>query len=339
MELYDYQRIDKEIAYNYRRILFLPSLQPVNSNREKEKLFKDRTYSPQLKYKAPDKSLVKLRQNLMKIRTDTSVIGQLFNQRRKELLTQIDLLMNVGKPSITKYSMELYGQPSKDTVRKATRLLDLESEKETTIYSKLSVVKKFLDSLLTKGLNWRVIERDMVAAAAFNVSEKILYINTGRKFSDHDLKRLVVHEIGTHVTRAENGRKQKYNLFYLGFPGYAMTEEGLAVYNEDRSGLLSNEVLKKYAGRVVAVDLALKNSFSTVYNYLLEFFDKEDAWTLALRVKRGISNTSRPGAFTKDHIYLSGFYLIKDFVRKGGNLKSLYVGKIGVQHVPYLKKL
>lgn len=339
MDSYNHHKIDNEIEYNFKRIFLFSSLLPLNAKKEKEKIFRDKTYNPVLKYSLPKSNLIQVKKNLLKIRTDSSVIGQLFRQRIKELIIQTDLLRNIGTSVITKYSLDLYSRPSKDLIRKAAKLLDLPSQKEMMKYGKISVAKKFLDSLLTKGLNWRVVERDMVAAAAFNITEKILYINTGRKFADSDLKRLVVHEVGTHVTRAENGRKQKYKLFYLGFPNYGITEEGLAVYNEDKAGLLSNDVLKNYAGRVVAVDLALKNSFSTVYTNLLEFFNKEEAWTLAMRAKRGLSNTSKPGAFTKDYIYLSGYYMIKDFVRKGGNLKGLYVGKVGVQHLPCLKKL
>lgn len=339
MELHNYQKIDNEILYNFKKILLFSSLQPLNSRREKEKIFRDRLYNPQLKYNPPKSNLIQVRKNLLKIRTDSSSLGVLFHQRIKELITQIDLLRNVGRPSITRYSLELYGRPSKELVRKANKLLSLPAQKDALEYGKISTVKKFLDSLLTKGLDWRVEERDMVSSAAFNITQKVLYINTGRKFSDSDLKRLIVHEIGTHVTRAENGRKQKYNLFYIGFPGYNSTEEGLAVYNEVKAGTLTNDVLKNYAGRVIAVDTSLRSSFSTVYTNLLEFFPREEAWILALRAKRGISDTSRHGAFTKDHTYLSGYYLVKDFVRKGGNIKSLYVGKIGVQHVPYLKKL
>lgn len=339
MELYDYRKLDNEIAYYFKRIFLSSSLQPLNARKEKEKIFKDKTYNPQLKYQPPKNQLTQIKKNLLCLRADSSVIGQLFSKRIRELILQIDLLRNIGKPVITKYSIELYGEPSKEVVRKATKFLDLPSQKESFQYSKISVVKKFLDSLLTKGLNWKVIEKEMVVAAAFNVTERILYINTNRKFSDHDLKRLIVHEIGTHVTRTENGRKQNYKLFSIGFPGYLMTEEGLAVYNESKTGLLSNDVLKNYAGRVVAVDLALKSSFSTVYTNLLESFPKEEAWTLAMRAKRGLADTSKSGAFTKDHVYLSGYYMIKDFVKKGGNLKNLYAGKIGIQHLPHLRRL
>ena len=128
-------------------------------------------------------------------------------------------------------------------------------------------------------------------------------------------------------------------MFVFGFPGYLKTEEGLAVFNEERSGLLSNDILRTYAGRAVAVNLALKNSFSTVYTTLLEFFPKEEAYTIALRVKRGMTNTAKPGAHTKDHIYLSGWYSVKNFIAQGGRLNQLYIGKIGIQHVPLLSKL
>ena len=95
--------------------------------------------------------------------------------------------------------------------------------------------------------------------------------------------------------------------------------------------------MKTYAGRVLANDLSLKNSFCAVYNSLLEYFPKNDAWTLTLRAKRGLSDTSKPGAFTKDHIYLKGFLNVKKYAERGGDIKKLYIGKIGIEHVPLLK--
>ena len=58
-----------------------------------------------------------------------------------------------------------------------------------------------------------------------------------------------------------------------------MTEEGLAVYMEEKAGLLSNAILKRHAGRVVAVDLSLQRSFSRC-SHPCEYFPKEDAFTI-----------------------------------------------------------
>lgn len=210
---------------------------------------------------------------------------------------------------------------------------------DVTKFNTVSSIKKILDSLLGYGFKWQVKALDMVVGARFNLSKRVLYINKNRKFSDDDLKRLIVHEIGTHIARAENGKKQKYAIFSYGLPNYLETEEGLAVYNEKINNLLTNTNLKHYAGRVIAVDLALENSFSITYNELLQYFNKEFAWNLALRAKRGLIDTGKKGGFTKDYVYLKGYYMIKDFVEKGGNVKDLYVGKIGIEHLPIIKEL
>ena len=148
-----------------------------------------------------------------------------------------------------------------------------------------------------------------------------------------------MHEIGTHIKRAENAKEQKLKLFKIGFPYYLATEEGLAAYNEEIAGVHNNNILRQYAGRVIAVDLALKNAFNVVYTTLQQYFTDFEAFTITLRVKRGLKNTQQPGSYTKDHVYLKGLYAVKDFVRKGGNIKDLYIGKIGIEHVPLIKHM
>jgi len=90
--------------------------------------------------------------------------------------------------------------------------------------------------------------------------------------------------------------------------------------------------LKSYAARVLAVETALNKSFRETYKFLEGLFDKEKAWDLAVRVKRGIKDTSKPGAFTKDIIYLKGFYEVNDFIKNQSGLHLLHYGKIGIQH-------
>jgi uncharacterized protein (TIGR02421 family) len=235
--------------------------------------------------------------------------------------------------------LNVYGRPSKDLVGKAKQFLKTPMEKKIEGYTGISTVKKFLDAFLYQGLRWKVKEKEMVAGAAFDVGQRTLFINKQRRFSKEEIQRLIVHEIGTHITRAENGKKHKHKLFLMGFPNYLVTEEGLAVYNEERAGLLHNDLLKTYAGRVVAVDLALQSSFSSVYTTLREYFSDEDAFRLTMRVKRGLKDTSKPGGFTKDYFYLEGYYRVKEFVKKGGSLDSLYTGKIGIEHIPFLRYL
>ncbi|HLD15208.1 MAG TPA: tyrosine/phenylalanine carboxypeptidase domain-containing protein [Candidatus Nanoarchaeia archaeon] len=334
----DYLAIDRQLAFIHKKISSSHN-NPLNLEIEKKKVLKDKTYNPVFYYEKNILNYDTFKNELNKIKSDSSVFGKLLKAKADELAKKIDLIKSVGSSSFSSNAVKLYGKPSPDLVKHANKFLDLENEFMPEGYNGISAIKKFLDSFLMYGMRWQVKHKEMIVGASFNVSKNILYINKNRKFTDHELKRLVVHEIGTHITRAENAKKQKYKLFLIGFPDYLSTEEGLAVYNEEKAGLLTNNIVKHYAGRVAAVDIALKNSFSTVYNSLLEFFPKEIAWNLTLRAKRGISNTSLPGAYSKDYVYLKGYYDVKNFVKRRGNLKDLYIGKIGIQHVNLIKQL
>lgn len=332
------EKADRELYFFNKKIRF-SVLNPLNVEQEMRKVMKDSSYNPQLKYQQPLPTFHEIKGKLVSLEVDDSIMGKLLHYRRNEFLKMVLMLENVGKDKFTSSSLNLYGKPSPDLVKKAYRLLNKESEEKEAQYSGISVVKKFLDSLLCQGLRWQVKEKDMVAGAAFDVGRRVLLINPKRRFSDTDLKRLIVHEIGTHIIRAENGTHHRHKLFLIGFPHYLPTEEGLAVYNEERAGLLSNNLLKTYAARVVAVDLALHSSFTMVYTALREFFPPEDAFTLALRAKRGLANTANPGALTKDYYYLKGYEDMKRYVAQGGSLAPLYTGKVGIEHVPFLRYL
>jgi uncharacterized protein (TIGR02421 family) len=337
--LEDYHKIDNELFYFFKKIFAYP--RPINTHLENKKLMKDRSYNPQLRYEKYQPNLAQIKEKLEQIKIKKVGFGEILSKKRDELMDHCNLLMSIGTKSFTDYSINLYGKPSKELIKKSYKLMEMDTTQngDVTKFNTVSSIKKILDSLLGYGFKWQVKALDMVVGARFNLSKRVLYINKNRKFSDDDLKRLIVHEIGTHIARAENGKKQKYAIFSYGLPNYLETEEGLAVYNEKINNLLTNTNLKHYAGRVIAVDLALENSFSVTYNELLQYFNKEFAWNLALRAKRGLIDTSKKGGFTKDYVYLKGYYMIKDFVEKGGNVKDLYVGKIGIEHLPIIKEL
>ncbi len=330
------KKVDRELAVIVKKI-GNSYFNPVNAEEEREKIFEDNNYNPKLRYENKNPSLDKLEKTLLSLRSDNSVYGLLMRKKISELHNIILMIKHIGKKEFTNYSIKVYNKPHIDLIKEAYTILKTNEEEVWTRYSKLSVHKAFMDNINIKRYNWKIKEKDMVAGAAIDTKRKAILINKRRDFSQKDVNRLLVHEIGTHVARFENGKKQKYKMFSFGFPGYMETEEGLAAYNEYRAGLLSPRILRNYAGRVLANDMALKSSFSALYNALLEHFTKPDAWTLALRSKRGLVDTSKPGGFTKDHLYLKGFLKVKQFAESGGDMKKLYVGKIGIEHVPYLQ--
>jgi hypothetical protein len=47
----------------------------------------------------------------------------------------------------------------------------------------------------------------------------------------------------------------------------------------------------------------------------------------------------RAGGFTKDAAYFKGLLRLLDYLRQGGDLETLFIGKISANHVPIMKEL
>ena len=191
------------------------------------------------------------------------------------------------------------------------------------------------------GLNeWKVVITDSISSKAnVNNNKKLLQLNAEYTFSKRRLKQLRYHEIGVHIRRSENGKKYPLKLLTLGLANYLSTEEGLASYNEESNGCLSNSTLRKYCGRVVAVYLSKNNSFSNIFLQLKKYnFSDEEAFIITYRVKRGLVETNNNGGYTKDYVYLKGLLEIKDFIKKGGSFEDIIkYGKINLNHIKIMK--
>jgi hypothetical protein len=58
--------------------------------------------------------------------------------------------------------------------------------------------------------------------------------------------------------------------------------------------------------------------------------DFDDCWVTCLRIKRGLTDTSRPGAFCKDQATFDGCMRILD-QRDEINFPALYAGKVSLE--------
>jgi len=323
-----------------KKLPFL-GMNPVNEASEKKKFFKNPGYNPVFKYRKPA-SCEKLFRKIDDVELGQDVISRLLLQRLEKFKRTNAMVHNLGKPEFTFFSKGIFDKPSQELIVQAYEILKLEPEKEeNNIPAKKVLVemKKVLRSLGLK--DWKVGYKNMAANAAVITSKKAVYVKKKAKFSKDFLKRIVVHEIGTHVFRALNGEKQPYKIFFTGLPNYLGTEEGLAVNIEEMHNCLKINTLRTYAGRAIAVNLSLQKGFRDVFNDLKEHFNDDFAWKLALRAKRGLTDTSKPGAYTKDYLYLDGYYKVKKFLgeNKEEGLKKLYYGRMDLEQIPLLSQL
>src|SRR5262249_26213535 len=147
-----------------------------------------------------------------------------------------------------------------------------------------------------------------ISATNVESANRIINVRADQRYSMVSAKRLLIHEVETHVLRAANGYLQPYGIFGAAvIPGYLATEEGLALVNEERAGYIDKPRLRILAARVIASHLARLVSFREIYDQLIAYrLDPEDAWITVKRVKRGLGDTSKPGGYIKDHVYLWG---------------------------------
>jgi len=331
----------------------LAFVNPINADEEKAKFFAalkaHQIYNPVFQY-IPKNPLIyyfsispeyeAIIKELKSLETDSSVLGRLLEAKKSRILQKIFLVKNIGGLDFTNASSSIYGTPDRKTIRAAHELVQLKESGDKLGISALKAkefLQKHVDSTGT-GFNV-VIDENLSANAAIFSSEKKLAIKN-RKYSRHGLKRLLFHEIQTHLYRFANGLAQPFGIFSSGTSGnWVATEEGLAAKNEEIFGVLSNSVQRNYAGRALALEFGLKHSFFETFRYLQGFFDDETSYYLTQRVKRGLVKTERPGAFTKDFVYLKGKLMLDSFVEKGRSLKDLYYGKIALDELPLLEKI
>lgn len=146
---------------------------------------------------------------------------------------------------------------------------------------------------------------------------------------------LLQHEIGTHSVTYFNGRAQPLKLLYSGLPGYEQLQEGLAVFAEYLVGGLSSARMRMLAARVVAVRRLINGSkFADVFNELYNDynFGSRSAFNITMRVFRG-------GGLTKDAVYLRGLVDVLNYLGDGGDIESLFVGKMGPEHISIVREL
>ncbi len=329
--------IDQAVYTIWERIWSLAWLRPVNQDEEMKKFLASDDYEPQFEYKELDfdaDEYVQQLQDLKKELANTKdKVGILLLHKIDKLLDWLGMLKSRGKKEFTQYSLEYYGKPDERLVTKAKELLELDDSAEEQPLTAKDAIPKLQQAAKDMLLDWKVVaKKELGSRADCVIPEKTLYIREDAKFSEKDIMKLAVHELGVHARRAENGREQHFKLFLMGTALYEATEEGLAGFVEESAGLSTQRSMKRKGALVVIVDSALQHGFRKIYDLIKEYFPAESAFRLVTKAKRGLGDTGMPGAFTKDHIYLKGLELVKNV----DDIDALFIGRVAVEDLGML---
>lgn len=340
----NFYETDQKLLHIDNKLKLLYHLRPINLESEKEKFFKNRSYNPQFEYPHPKFDTLELLTELEKIETDESALGEIFHAKKLEIVKKINLIESIDEESFSQYSIDLYGQPSDEDLEFCKKLLkenkNINNKEEETITTERAK-EKFTEAFEKYGLKkWKVKEKEVLVSNCIAGKNNTLFIKSTAKFTQGRIEELVVHEIETHVLTAENGKMQPYEIFNRGLANYLTTQEGLAMYNVEQQ---KNEYFinnSKALGHVIAIYEALRGSFKQVFEKLIQLgIPEEQAFRSAIKAKRGICDTSKKGSFTKDYIYFKGYFKVKNFVKNGGDIKDLYMGKFDLDDLNKIKNI
>ena len=132
-----------------------------------------------------------------------------------------------------------------------------------------------------------------------------------------------------------NGKMQPFQQFYSGMANYESLQEGLAVLAEYLVGELKPSRVRTLAARVIAVHSLIEGGdFIETFSLLHSNFSLPPylAYNVTMRAFRG-------GGYTKDAVYLKGLSHLLDYLRNGGDLDILYLGKIAQEDIPFVEEL
>jgi len=337
--------IDRQLSEIQDQFQFLLLISPINTMEAKAQ-FKAKNYTsnPKFLYRLLPIDPDHLKETLYKIdirSIEDPTLAFLFTDKREEIEKQITMLKERGTKNFMFSSIRLYSSVDKELYETAKYLLkeippeDNSEARWVDCYEladkcreEVEYYKKFYPEMESKV----EVKHDIVGML---VSKGQLYIGESFKVPENRVDALVHHEIGTHVLTFFNGKAQPFKQLSTGFADYEELQEGIAVLSEYLVGGLTGDRLRLLAARVVAGHTLTEGyAFEDTFRELTVKYnlDKESAFQVTARIHQG-------GGCTKDIIYLRGLIQLIDYLKNGGELEPLFVGKIALKHIPLMEEL
>jgi uncharacterized protein (TIGR02421 family) len=338
--------VDRQLAEVGNQFDYLLLVTPVNTGAAWRQFQRERfQHAPQFHYRPLPIDPALTKRVLYKIpieRVEDPALQRLFREKQEELEGKLTMLRDRDTRRFRFESLQLFGGVGDETYQLAQELLGRLPVKSKTGKGRSLNATEFAEIARAEIAYYR--ERWPEFGAQSLVADDVsgLIVSGGRLLINADLalpesrvRALLAHEVGTHLLTYFNGRGQPFQQLYSGLAGYEELQEGLAVLAEHLVRGLSAARMRQLAARVVAVrSMIVGATFVDTFRMLSrEYgFTQQLAYKITMRVYRG-------GGLTKDAIYLRGLQAILQYVRQGGDLEPLLIGKMSVEQIAMIKEL
>ncbi len=337
--------LNKELEEINGEIIIIPNLVPNNLEEEKTKFMKSNfEYNPQFKYNPIKFNPDALVERLNHLNPENNALGELYSDLIEETKRKIYLVEEIGRDqdSFSTKSIRLFGSPKLKYIKAAKNLINEYSQQNTdgTPRDTSKILKpRELETAVEKIFAEYGLDPSLFILSNFNNHKTsrartlfrsgTIIINRKIKWTQNSLKAMIAHEVLVHLLRSSNGAKQQYKILRLGTKGYIKTEEGLATIMKYVSN--GEFVMFRPAILYSAIDQALQNSFAEVAKEIIRNgINPIGAFNYAVRVKRGLSDTSKPGAFTKDQYFGWAINIAQDLLQNPKDMDHIFNGKANI---------
>lgn len=236
-----------------------------------------------------------------------------------------------------------YGQPQKAYFEHAQQMLDTHGAPKKLpgkILTPAKIATTVLELLHELKLPAIPIHFEHHRNSQVLMSTQGIHFRLPIGFTKNKLWGKLNHELQTHYLRRYNQSLQSWDLKSEKKTPRAFreTEEGLAnihSYIERDDPIMRKTYLNYFASY-----LGQQLSFAELYHALESYGIREQlAWNLTVKQKRGLEDTSKPGGFSKNHIYFEGLVKVWQWIAAGNDPKKLYWGRISLEDIEQLDKL
>jgi uncharacterized protein (TIGR02421 family) len=349
------QKLDAALVQASKKIKVLNTLAWPIGVEEKflEDWRKGKPHLPAIKIEPPDvKSSVKELDAIVKQCDQVDPVEKFLSETALSYANAGRMLMHVGTPDFTKYSIKIYGRP--DAVYKLQGLTGVDGAKffldvTDKLIGNPNIQPTETDISATDFAGWLKAEVDeffqhdsVEVIVDQKLSSKALAgatrirVRGSAIFSQLDKDQLLYHEAFVHTATQLNGRKQmNLQSLGLGAPRTTRTQEGIAVMAELITNAIDISRLRRIALRVIAVKMALDGAdFIDLFKFFLEAGQsEEESVKSAQRIFRG--GAVKGGVvFTKDAVYLQGLLEVHTFLRlairdnQPNLVRNLFAGRL-----------
>lgn len=343
-----YTSCDSEIVSIQGKLEYLKYVNPSNYAVERVAFMKSlqnsEVYHPVFQYHPPSPSLlndIEIRLNSVHVPETVPELHSIYRGAICHSRSVVKLLQALGTNAFHSVACDVFGATQTHihdiaTCHLGDRYLGTLQHSNSPEQLDCSAAIKFFQRALDKmGLDtWQIHMNVPGAPPMVRSYERLVLLNQQLTYDLSTLEALVAHEIEGHAMQSHRASELPLRIFAEGFGRYELLSEGHALLCEYA---VNPHVFDRISLYYLATTHAAENGFYETFSYLLRWLNRESAYALTARVKRGLTYTEAPGALMKDLAYLEGFLYLRSLSKSDRELVAC--AKFDPRFFPEMHKL